>query len=468
MAVKKSEIFFGLLRIPVDFLATLGALLCAYYLRAQENLLPDFLKKPDLGSFPVFPDYLRISIIATVVFVVLLGLFHLYGLKAADSLSVEIRKIFGASLIWFMMVITYYFAIRELPFSRLVLFYAFGLIFLYVSFGRILIKNVQRSLLKKGIGKRRIVFIGTNDITEELKDAFEYMNSATVAGAVANFDGFMKLFGEDGRIEEVIQTQDDAKEAQCVIDFCREHHLQYHFVPDLLEVHKSNVEISAIAGIPVISLCPTPLDGWGKVLKRAVDILVATIGLIILSPFLLIIAIVIKLDSPGTVFFKFLDDGGRAHRVGERGNFFQCLKFRTMKMGTHDMRYKELAEENLRKGSPMVKIKNDPRITCVGKFLRRFSIDELPSLWNVFRGEMSLVGPRPHLPEEVAKYEKHHKFVLTIKPGITGLAQISGRSDLPFEEEVRLDTYYIENWSLWLDIKILIKTVFVVLRPYRE
>lgn len=466
--MKKSEIFFGLLRIPVDFLATLGALLSAYYLRAQENLLPEFLKKPDLGSFPAFPVYLKISIVATVVFIVLLGLFHLYGLKAADSLSVEIRKIFGASLIWLMAVITYYFAIREFPFSRLVLFYAFGLIFIYVSFGRILIKIIQRSLLKKGIGKRRIVFIGVNDITEELKYAFECMGSATTAGSVANFNDFIKLFGENNKIEEVIQTQDDSREAQQVIDFCREHHLQYHFVPDLLEVHKSNVEISAIAGIPVISLCPTPLDGWGKVLKRAADIFVAAVGLVVLSPFFLIIAVAIKLDSRGTVFFKFLDDGKRARRVGERGSFFQCLKFRTMKMGTHEMRYKELATENLRKGSPMVKIKNDPRITRVGGFLRRFSIDELPSLWNVLKGEMSLVGPRPHLPEEVENYEKHHKFVLTIKPGITGLAQISGRSDLPFEEEVRLDTYYIENWSLWLDIKILVKTVFVVLRPYRE
>ena len=139
-----------------------------------------------------------------------------------------------------------------------------------------------------------------------------------------------------------------------------------------------------------------------------------------------------------------------------------------MKSGTHHLRYTELAEKNIRKDSPLVKIKDDPRITRVGRFLRRFSIDELPQLWNVVKGEMSLVGPRPHLPEEVANYERHHRFVLTIKPGITGLAQISGRSDLPFEKEVRLDTYYIENWSLLLDLKILLKTVGVVLRPYRE
>jgi len=134
--------------------------------------------------------------------------------------------------------------------------------------------------------------------------------------------------------------------------------------------------------------------------------------------------------------------------------------------GTDEMRYNELAEQNIRSG-PMVKIIDDPRVTRIGKFIRRFSIDELPELFLVFKGDMSLVGPRPHLPEEVAKYEHHHKKVLTIKPGISGLAQISGRSDLNFEDEVKLDTYYIENWSLLLDLSILLRTPFAVLRPRR-
>lgn len=129
------------------------------------------------------------------------------------------------------------------------------------------------------------------------------------------------------------------------------------------------------------------------------------------------------------------------------------------------MRYKELAKFNQRGDGPMVKIANDPRVTRVGRFIRRFSIDELPELFMVFVGKMSLVGPRPHLPEEVEKYQRHHKKALTIKPGITGLAQISGRSDLSFEDEVKLDAYYIENWSLWLDLVILIKTPMAVLRP---
>jgi exopolysaccharide biosynthesis polyprenyl glycosylphosphotransferase len=233
-------------------------------------------------------------------------------------------------------------------------------------------------------------------------------------------------------------------------------------VPDLVQVQRTNIEISSPSGIPLISLKPTPLDGWGRVLKRIFDIFGAIIGLVLLSPILIITAIAIKLDSKGTILFKYLDDGSRVKRVGQYGRLFNFLKFRSMKPNTHNMRYNELAKQDIRKDSPMVKIKNDPRVTRVGKFIRKTSIDELPQLWNVLKGDMSLVGPRPHLPEEVEKYENHHKFVLSLKPGITGLAQIGGRSNLDFEKEIQLDTFYIENWSLWKDIKIILKTFKVV------
>lgn len=467
--VKRSEIFFGILRIPVDFAAALAALFAAYFLRAQETAWLSFLKRPDLGSFPSFPVYVNIALVSAVAFVVLLGLFGLYSLKIQDSLGVEIRKIFIAALIWLMAAITYYFFIRDFPFSRLVLFYGVFFIFIFVGAGRIIVKSIQRFLLKKGIGKRRIIFVGENSITSDLKYFFERSKSFLILGVVKDFEDLRRMVNEKKTAEEVIQTSDGRQQSQEIVDFCRAKHLQYHFVPDILEMHRSNIEISAFGSIPLISLRPTSLDGWGKVWKRIFDFIASMIGLIILSPIFLIIVIAIKLDSRGTVFFMFLDDGTRkVKRIGERGRQFHCFKFRTMKMNTHSLRYNELAEKNLRKDSPLVKIKNDPRITAVGHFLRRFSLDELPQLWNVFKGEMSLVGPRPHLPEEVAKYEQNHKFLLTIKPGITGLAQISGRSDLPFTEEVALDTYYIENWSLWLDLKILLKTALVVLKSYKE
>ncbi|PIS04044.1 hypothetical protein COT83_02760, partial [Candidatus Peregrinibacteria bacterium CG10_big_fil_rev_8_21_14_0_10_44_7] len=238
----------------------------------------------------------------------------------------------------------------------------------------------------------------------------------------------------------------------------------YNFIPDLVQIHQKNINIHTVAGFPLITLKPTPLEGWGKVWKRVFDMCGATVGLILFSPLFLTIPILIKTDSKGTILFKHLDDGSRVKRVGQYGKLFNFYKFRTMKPGTHNMRYTDLADQNTREDGPLVKIKDDPRITRLGRFLRRTDLDEIPQFFNVIKGDMSLVGPRPHLPEEVAKYSDKDKFVLAIKPGITGLAQTSGRSDLSWEEEVRLDSYYIENWSIIADIKIILKTVWAVFR----
>ncbi|MBI2582969.1 sugar transferase, partial [Candidatus Azambacteria bacterium] len=190
-------------------------------------------------------------------------------------------------------------------------------------------------------------------------------------------------------------------------------------------------------------------------------------GLILFAPLMALIAFLIKWDSRGPVIYK-------NERVGPKGKVFKTYKFRTMKLEycvgpeypNHAWAFayhQKLAQErSLRKG-PVPKVMDDPRRTRIGRFLERTSLDELPQFWNVMLGNMSLVGPRPHMPVEVAEYEKHHKKVFNIKSGLTGLAQISGRSDLDFEDEVKLDTYYIENWSFGLDLEILLKTPFVVL-----
>jgi exopolysaccharide biosynthesis polyprenyl glycosylphosphotransferase len=463
--MKKSEIAFGILRIPVDILMTVLAFVSAYSLRTVTDWLPGFNLPIDLSLFPPLNEYINFSIYLGVILFALFALNGMYSLKSSSRLSREIGKVIWLSIIWMLLIIAYYFIIREFPFSRLVLLYSFFLTVVFISIGRYIINKIQRYLLRIGIGNRRVIFVGLNPITDELTKAFKTDLRFKVIDAIgADEIHNLKNIIKNKHIDEIIQTKSDLSKAHAedILDFCREHHIQYNFVPDLVQVQRTNIDISTPSGIPLISLKPTPLEGWGRVLKRIFDIIGSIIGLVLLSPILLITAIAIKLDSKGNVLFKFLDDGSRVKRVGQYGELFNFLKFRSMKPKTHNMRYEELANQDTRKDSPMVKIKNDPRVTRVGKFIRKTSIDELPQLWNVLKGDMSLVGPRPHLPEEVEKYDKHHKFVLSLKPGITGLAQISGRSGLDFEKENQLDTYYIENWSLSNDIKIILKTFKVV------
>jgi exopolysaccharide biosynthesis polyprenyl glycosylphosphotransferase len=477
-----SEIIIGLLRIPLDFIMGLLAFILAYQLRSNPNFIPFIQLPTDLESFPPLNEYIVFAAIMVAALILLLSLYKAYSLKKNASLGQEISKVFIISAAWIMLIIAYFFIVRQFPFSRLVIGYSWILTIIFIAFDRIFLKIISRILLKYNIGKRRLLFIGDNTIAKKLieklaknpkyeivgviDDTKNKQSNTKYLGKIEELDNIVK----NKNIQEIIQTKEDLSQtvASDILDYCRENHLQYSFVPDLLSIHQINIDIETTNGIPIIKLKPTPLDGWGRVFKRLFDIIGASFGIIFLSPVFLITALAIKIDSKGTVFYKYLDDGSRVKRVGQYGKLFNFYKFRTMYPNTHNLRYTKLAENNTRKGSPLVKIKNDPRITRTGKILRKTNIDELPQLFNVLRGQMSLVGPRPHLPEEVAKYDRHHKFVLTIKPGITGLAQISGRSDLDFEDEVQLDTYYIEHWSIWMDLKILFKTIGTLMKGYEE
>lgn len=478
--MKPSEIILGLLKIPVDFTMGILAFVLAYLIRSKTDLIPGVELPLDLELFPPLEEYVQFSVVALLVLILMLALNRMYSLKRHTRLSKEIWQVLVITATWLMLIIAYFFVVRAFPFSRLVLAYSWLLTIIFISLGRAGIRLIEYGLLTANIGKRHLLFIGNNNVTETLYKRMKKDPRYKIVGLIGKEDGAslkklgavadLSIIVKKYEVDEILQTTSDLSETQDtdILEFCRENHIEYSFVPNILSVYKANIEIETLNEYPVITMKPTPLDGWGRVVKRGFDLIGALLGLILFSPIFLLAAIAIKLDSKGTIFFKFLDDGSRVKRVGQHGRLFNFYKFRTMHPNTHNLRYTKLAKKDVRKDSPLVKIKDDPRVTRVGKFLRKTSIDELPQLLNVLKGEMSLVGPRPHLPEEVANYQKHHKFVLTIKPGITGLAQISGRSDLDFEEEVRLDTYYIENWSLWLDIKIILKTFGVLLKGYQE
>jgi exopolysaccharide biosynthesis polyprenyl glycosylphosphotransferase len=219
---------------------------------------------------------------------------------------------------------------------------------------------------------------------------------------------------------------------------------------NLAEILSSRLTVQTIGNLLALSLRPVNLTGRQALLKRTFDVVVSSLALVITLPLWLVIAIALKLETHGPVLY-------RQERIGAKGRPFQILKFRTMVVGA-DRMLDELQHRNEATG-PMFKLRDDPRVTRVGRYLRRFSLDELPQLVNVLKGEMSLVGPRPALPSEVAAYEDWHLDRLEVPPGITGLWQIRGRSQLPFDAYVRLDLFYIENWSMAYDLYILAETL---------
>lgn len=481
--MKRSELFLSALRLPVDFLAIVTAFFVAKILRLHPTLLAQFQNPADLAVD--LSGFSKFVALASLGLIVIFALNGLYRMRASGRLSRELSKIFYLSAAWLLLLVAYFFFRREFYFSRLALVYTGILTVLFVSAGRILIRLIQKLLWRLNIDRTRVLIIGTNSnslaLGENLKKNRRYkflgfLEVGTIhhefphkpIGTLIEFEKIV----QEKKIEEIILASRKLKNSEMrdILAFCRTKHIDFSFVPDLLEVPRKNIEFSTIQSVPLITLKPTPLEGWGRIIKRSFDLIVATLTILITSPLWLITAIAIKLDSPGPVFFSQKDNGQPVLRIGRHEKPFRFIKFRSMREKSDSLRYsKELAEKNTRAGTPLVKIENDPRITRVGKFIRRYSIDELPNLFSVLIGKMSLVGPRAHLPEEVEKYRPHHKRVLEIKPGVTGMAQISGRSDLNFEQEVKLDTWYIENWSLWLDVKILLKTIGVVLFPrHRE
>jgi exopolysaccharide biosynthesis polyprenyl glycosylphosphotransferase len=482
--MKRFEIYFRLIRIPVDFVLAYFALYVTYILRKTE-FVSRFLEPVDMGYIGASSDYFELSFVLTFGLLVIFSFMKLYSLKSIDSFSTQVKKVSLSVLIWLMSIITYYFLIRSFPFSRSVILFNSVAVIAFVCIGRLAVHLVQNFSLKRGIGVRKVILVGgSKGMLERVAVALGRDFHYEVLGYIGQkkfksdilaykyyLGGFEKLKNIFKRREfdDVIHIGRQGSDIQNfeLINFCRIYHKDYQYVPDVLEVQRQNVLLSSIGGLPVFRVKPTSLDGWGRVFKKIFDIVLSSLLLIILFPLFLLISVLILIDSPGPIFFRKDDKGKVIKRAGYRGKDFHCWKFRTMKHNTHSMRDNELAADNIRKGA-LVKIKNDPRITKFGKFLRRFDLDELPQLMNVLTGTMSLVGPRPHLLEEVAKYQEHERFVFTVKPGITGLAQVSGRSDLGFEEEVSLDTYYIENWTLFMDVKILFRTIGVVFKGHGE
>ena len=405
--------------------------------------------------------------LACLVTVLLFARSGLYGDRAVRPGFARIV----ASLFQVTLLVLAFTLVQGERFSSYYIFYG-SLLFalVYVSAGRWLFDIASGALLRASGYRRRAVLVGSGPQIEAVAHA--------IAGGGRNSElepiGFVSLtpLPENGlenlgpldelerhfhKIDEVL-IADPAfpqEEAVELVDRCHRHGVRVRVAPSTMEILMDRVEFIPGQTVPLFELKPPVFEGVDFVVKRSFDIAVAGLLVAVLAPLMLLIAVAIKLTSRGTVIY-------RSVRPGMGGVPFACLKFRTM-YSNADQRQAELEEHNEKAGA-IFKIRKDPRVTPVGRSLRRWSIDELPQLFNVLRGEMSLVGPRPLPQRDYDRLEDWHRKRYLVLPGITGLWQVSGRSELDFDELVRLDFLYLERWSVFLDLSILLKTIPAVAR----
>ena len=424
----------------------------------------------DPAYYTHFRAYLPFAVLLTVLLITAYAMEGLYGEQRGRRFWDDFYGIFNGTTTGLGITIIIVFFWRPLFYSRLIFAYTAVLVLVLLSLERIILRAVLARLRKRGVGVARTLIVGAGELGRMVirnvvanpdlgyqvvgfvDDNPEKATDIGPIRALGNVDKLPTLLEEE-EIDEVIITLPwhSYRRIMRVMTQCERAGVRARVVPDLFQLRLGRVEVDSLNGIPLIGLKEMRLSRHQLIIKRGMDVVLSALALIVLAPFLGLIALAIKLDSPnGPVLFRQV-------RVGKNGQLFHLYKFRSM-IPEAELIKKHLKDLNEADG-PLFKIRNDPRLTRVGRILRRFSLDELPQLVNVLRGEMSLVGPRPALPEEVAHYEPWHHKRLTVTPGITGLWQISGRSDLSFDEMMLLDVYYVENWSLLLDVRILILTI---------
>jgi exopolysaccharide biosynthesis polyprenyl glycosylphosphotransferase len=426
-----------------------------------------FLRFPEILKGEIKNYEIRNIIVAFLVYILWLFFLSLNGsrdLKILGFGADEYKRLTSSTLLSFTSIafISYIFKL-EISRAFVLLVFPIGLFSLFLS-RRILRKNLLKDRLQgKYLSKVLLV------ISKDVDPVEARLNLAQHAG----FKIILKFQINSKKDLDVKKIISEAQANQCdkiiigqsasitaeelrILGWALEKtNIDLVVAPAVTEIAGPRLKVSNVEGLPLLHLEQPSFSGFARFIKRMLDVSLTILGLILISPILIIISILIKTFDSGSIFYK-------QKRIGQNNKEFIVYKFRTMHEGSHELR--EKAMEGINKDPRLSKNPQDPRITKPGLFLRRWSIDEIPQLINVLKGEMSLVGPRPPLVEEVTKYEHSEKRRLLVKPGLTGLWQVSGRSELDWEDAVRLDLYYIENWSLTLDLLIIIRTFAAVLR----
>jgi Undecaprenyl-phosphate glucose phosphotransferase len=459
---RKADVLFTPLLVINDAIMVVLAFCAAYWLR--KNVTPEAV------NIAPFRDYVAMLIIQVVNMLLLFFFSRLYDVKRSMPRLDEFYRIFAATSIGTIGTIaltTFLFknSTLELDFPRVMIIYAWALTVVMVTVSRSLWVMVRNELRKRGFWADRLLIVGTGDVGRMILQKVRQMprlgyrvvgfvDGDTQVGqeimgvpVLGGVDDIPDLIDEHG-IEEVIIGRPELShhDLLAIVSRCERGQVGIKIFPDLFQIIATELSIGDLGGLPLLSVRDVALRGWKLTLKRAVDLVGSAVGLVILSPLLMLIAIAIKLDSPGPVFYA-------QERMGLDARPFWCMKFRSMRTDAE-------------KDGPGWTTENDPRVTRLGELIRRFSIDEFPQLINVFLGEMSLVGPRPERPvyveqfrRSIPRYMDRHRE----KAGMTGWAQVNGlRGDTSIAERTKYDLWYIENWSLWLDFKIILRTFFRV------
>jgi exopolysaccharide biosynthesis polyprenyl glycosylphosphotransferase len=476
--MKRSEIFFSVLAIPIDLLALIAGFWLAYELRTtygtvspqlfgalgnELNYIPSGVLQPIQTYF----HYLGYIIPGMLV------IFGFTGLYAIRPESTWIRRAFqvliGVSTGEFAILLL--FLLKQNFFlPRSTVLYSWVLCTALVLLGRALLRGAQVLLYARKIGVNSVGIIGsgsrTNHVAEYLqRSGFTGYRVEVIAAAKTGSEALGIISSH--HIDELLVIEDSYSNTELVAlrNYCLENHIGFSFVPPLLTALDSTFDIRSMVGVPIIEVRPTPLEGWGRVVKRVFDIVLSWIFIIGFSPVMLFIAIMMKIASPGPLIYKHL-------RIGRNKKPIYVWKFRTLKyeycsgVGNADALFKETLAKNpdlQAEWDSTFKLKNDFRVSVPGKILRKTSLDELPQFFNVLRGELSLVGPRPIVKDEVQKYGQAARILFTVRPGVTGPWQVSGRSDVTYGERIALDSHYIEHWNIWTDLVVVGKTCILIL-----
>ena len=459
----------ALLRIS-DLVLIAVAFVLAYWLRyrVQWFLAVDPSNQADLVTYMPFGLALVFLLFCSFHF------SRVYRFRRDRIWLEEVYTIASATTIGVVVLIIMNLTFGQLSFSRLIFLYTAALVTLLLGISRGIIYAARSYLRNQRIGLERVVLVGVGDvglmvlrtIAARPSLGYELVGFLDDNPAKNRTDiGRFQALGPLDNFADILQAHDLDTAIICLpwqshrivahlLHVCEQTGIKAQIVPDFFQMTKNQMKVEQLNGIPLITTRDVSIAGWNLFVKRALDVTLATVTLVVALPLGALIALCIRLESPGPILYA-------QTRIGRNGQPFKIYKFRSMIVDA-DTQLDQMGELNEASG-PLFKMRDDPRRTATGRILRRFSLDELPNLINVFRSEMSLVGPRPNVPAEVAQYKDWHRKRLSVSPGMTGLWQVSGRSDLTFDEMVLLDIYYAENWTPTLDMNILLRTIPKVL-----